>query len=113
MIVLSIGRPQLPEPDPGFRVVLFYAAVAMWLADAAFGLVALSIGAVSRLAALALALGSLLAMIGIDRLGFSKGPIATIIEPLTIVGVVLVAVGWLLLGVDVAARPLRSDLRTR
>lgn len=111
MVILSIGRPQFPEPDPGFRPVFFYAALALWLTDAAFGLVALRIGVVSRWAALALTIGSLLALTGVGGLGFTTGPLAAIIEPLTIVGVALVGLGWILLGVDVATRRRRSEVQ--
>jgi hypothetical protein len=111
MVILSIGRPQFPEPDPGFRPLFFYAALALWLTDAAFGLVALRIGVVSRWAALALTIGSLLALTGVGGLGFTTGPLAAIIEPLTIVGVALVGLGWILLGVDVATRRRRSELQ--
>ena len=84
----------------------------MWLADAAFGLVALRVGAVSRPGALALAIGSLLALIGVDGLGFGAGPLAPIIEPLTILGVALVGIGWILLGIHVATRRLRPEGQT-
>ena len=107
MVILSIGRPQFPEPDPGFRPIFFYAAIALWLTDAAFGIVALRLGVVSRWAALALAIGSFLALTGVGGLGFTTGPLAAIIEPLTQVGIVLVGIGWILLGIDVATRRRR------
>jgi hypothetical protein len=113
MIVLSIGRPVFPEPDPGFRPILFYAAIALWLTDAAFGLVALRIGVVSRWAALALAIGSVLALAGVGGLGFTTGPLGPIIEPLAIIGVALVGLGWILLGIDVATTVRRQDIRPR
>ena len=111
MIILSIGRPQFPEPDPGFRPIFFYAALALWLTDATFGLVALRIGAVSRWAALALVVGSLLALTGVGGLGFTTGPLASIMEPLAIFGVALVGLGWILLGIDVATRRRPSEVR--
>jgi hypothetical protein len=104
MTLLFIGRPQPPEPDPEFRPLYFYAAVALWVADAIYGLVALRIGVVSRLASLALAVGALLALTGVGGLGFTSGPLAGIIEPLTTVGIVLVGLGWIGLGLDVATR---------
>jgi hypothetical protein len=104
MVILSIGRPQFPEPDPEFRPIFFYAALALWLTDAAFGFVALRLGVVSRWGALALAIGSLLALTGVGGLGFTTGPFAAIIEPLSLVGIALVGIGWVLLGIDVATR---------
>ncbi len=109
MVILSIGRPQFPEPDPEFRPIFFYAAVALWLTDAAFGLVALRLGVVSRWAALALTIGSLLALTGVGGLGFTTGPFAAIIEPLTLAGIALNGTGWILLGLDVATRRRTSD----
>ena len=104
MVVLSIGRPVFPEPDPEFRNVFFYAALALWLSDAFFGAVALKIGAVTRWGALALMVGALLALVGPDRLGFSTGPLAAVVVPLALSGVFLVGVGWIWLGIDVATR---------
>ena len=34
MVILSIGRPVPPEPDPDFRLIGFWAGVAMWWASA-------------------------------------------------------------------------------
>jgi hypothetical protein len=105
MVILSIGRPLFPEPDPGFRPILFYAAIGLWLADAAFGIVAVRLRAVSRWAALAVAVGSLLALTGVGGLGFTTGPLAALIEPLSLVGIVVLGIGWLVLGIDVVSRP--------
>jgi hypothetical protein len=104
MVILAIGRPRFPEPDPEFRPIFFYAAIVLWLTDAAFGFVAARLGAVSRWAALALGFGSLLALLGVGGLGFTTGPFATIIVPLSLVGIGLVGIGWVLLGIDIATR---------
>ncbi len=105
MVILSIGRPVFPEPDPGFRQILFYAAIALWLADAGFGFVAARLGAVSRWAALAVAVGSLLALTGVSSLRLTTGPLATLVEPLSLVGIVVLGIGWLVFGIDVVSRP--------
>ncbi len=102
MVILAMGRPRFPEPDPEFRPIFFYAAIVLWLTDAAFGFVAARLGAVSRWAALALGFGSLLALLGVGGLGFTSGPFATIIGPLSLVGLGLVGIGWVLLGIDIA-----------
>ena len=57
MIVLSIGRPVFPDPDPEFRQVAFWAGVAMWWADAAFGIFTWRLRSATRLGA-----GALLSM---------------------------------------------------
>ena len=85
-------------------LVLFYAGIAMWLTDAAFGFVTLRLGVVTRWGALALAIGSLLAITGIDRLGLTSQADPTIFGPLSQVGIVLNGIGWILLGIDVATR---------
>jgi hypothetical protein len=104
MLLLSIGRPQPPQGDPDFRLVFFFAAVAMWLTDAAFGLVTLRLGAVSRWGALALAIGSVLAISGMDRLGLTSSANPTIFGALALAGFALTGIGWILLGWDVATR---------
>jgi hypothetical protein len=110
MIVLSIDRPQLPQADPEFRLVGFYAAVAMWLADAAFGLVTLRSGAITHWGAGALAIGSVLAITGIDRLGLTSTAHPTIFGPLALGGIVLNGIAWIVLGLDVAFRRRASDV---
>jgi hypothetical protein len=85
-------------------LVLFYGWVAMWLTDAAFGIVTLRLGVVTRWGALALAIGSLLAITGIDRLGLTSEAGPTIFGPLSQIGIVLNGIGWILLGIDVATR---------
>jgi hypothetical protein len=104
MILLAIGRPQPPLGDPDFRLVGFFAGAAMWLTDAAFGLVTLRLGAVTRLGALALAVGSVLAFSGMDRLELTSAANPTIFGPLSLLGFALNGIGWILLGIDVATR---------
>jgi hypothetical protein len=110
MVILSIGRPVYPEPDPQFRLVFFYAATAMWLADAAFGLVALRLGVVSRWATSALLIGSILALLGIDRLELVDGPFASIFIPLSQIGIVMNGLAWIALGLGlVRGRRIPSE----
>lgn len=104
MSIMFVNRPQPPAPDPEFRPLYALAATALWLANAAFGLVALRLGVVSRWAALVLTVGSLLAASGVSGLGFTRGPYADVIANFTVAGIVLVGVGWVLLGIDLATR---------
>jgi hypothetical protein len=96
-------------------MVFFYAGLATWIADAAFGTVAFRLGAVTRWGALALAVGSALAILGMDRLELTSPADPTIFAPLGLIGVALNGVGWILLGLDLMleGRPvprLRSAL---
>jgi hypothetical protein len=102
MVILATGRLQPFAGD--FGLVFFVAGAAMWLTDAAFGLVALRLGVVARWGALALAIGSVLALTGMDRLELSPRDNPTIFGPLGLAGVALNGIGWILLGVDVATR---------
>jgi len=109
MVFLSIGRPQPPLGDSDFRLVWFFAGAAMWLTDAAFGLVTLRLGVVARWAALALAIGSVLAFTGMDRLGLTSPSDPTIFGPLSLAGIALNGIGWIVLGLDVAIRRRPSE----
>jgi len=109
MLILSIGRPAYPEPDPQFRQVFLYAAIALWLSDAAFGLVALRIGVAWRSAALALLVGSLGAFSGIGGLPFIAGPFAAIVLPFSQIGIALNGLAWIAFGVSLF-RPQRIPI---
>ena len=104
IVVLGIDRPQPPDPDPDFRLVEFFAGVALWWTDAVFAFAVLRIGAVSRWGPLALTVGSVLAFLGIDRLGLVGGPFEAIFHPLALAGVALSGLGWILLGLGLARR---------
>ena len=88
---------------------------AWWLADAAFGFVALRLGAVTRWGALALGVGSLLAILGIGQLELTSPENPTFFGPIALTGVALNGVAWILLGLDLvldgrAVARLRSAL---
>jgi hypothetical protein len=100
MVVLATGRPNPFAGD--FGLVSFYAALALWLADAAFGVVTLRLHVVAPWGPLALAIGSVLALTGIDRLELTSVSNPTIFGPLALIGVALNGVAWILLGLDVA-----------
>ena len=111
MLLLSVGRPQLPDGDPQFRLVGFFAQAAVWLAAAAFGAVALRYQVGSRLGALVLAIGSVLAVSGIDRIGLVGGDLAWFFGPLAAFGAMMHGLGWILLGIDVATRRRSPDVQ--
>lgn len=110
-VVLAIGHPNPFGGD--FGLVYFAAGLALWLTDAWFGLVTLRLGVVTRWGALALAIGSVLAITGIDRLGLTSSDNPTIFGPLSLVGIALNGIGWILLGLDVASRGLVTQTQPR
>ena len=113
MVVLSIGRANPFAGD--FGLVFFYAALAMWLADAAFGAAALRNGVASRWGSLALTIGSVLAIAGMDRLGLTSVANPTFFSALALTGVALNGLGWILLGLDIASggRLIAPDAKLR
>jgi len=111
MTAFATGRAQ---PFAGeFGLVYFYAGLAMWLTDAVFGLVTLRLGVASRWAALALTIGSVLAITGIDRLGLTSLDNSTIFGPLALTGVALNGIGWILLAIEVGVRSPRGGAGNR
>ena len=106
LIVAGIDRPRLPEPDPEFRLWLFYGGVAMWLADGALGFVLLRRRGIARLGALALAVGSPLAVLGIDRLALVSDPgYGPFVQLVALTGAALNGVGWIVIGASLALAP--------
>jgi hypothetical protein len=105
MTVLSLG---VERPFAGtFGFVFFLIAAAMWLFDAAFGAVLagrrrLTAGLGGRLGAVALAVGSLLAITGMDRLGLVGHDHPTIFNTVALVGIFLNGLAWIVLGLDLA-----------
>jgi hypothetical protein len=76
----------------------------MWWADAALGVVVLRSGGLARWGGLALAVGSVLAFLGMDRLELVSGPFQAVVVPLALAGITLNGIGWILLGLDLATR---------
>ena len=87
-------------------MVFFVAGLATWISVSAFGFVTFRLGAVTGsgalalVGALALAIGSTLAILGMDRLELTSEANPTIFAPLSLIGVALNGVGWILLGLD-------------
>ena len=110
-LVLSTGRESPFAGD--FGLIYFYAGLALWLTDAAFGAVTLRLRAVSRWGALALVVGSLLAVAGMDRLGLTSSTSPTIFGPLGLTGVALNGLAWIVLGIDIATQGRATPARPR
>jgi hypothetical protein len=107
MVVLSIGRPEYPRPDPEFRWVFLWAGVAMWWADAAFGIAVTRLRGAARWAGPALAVGSLLGFTGMGHLELANGEAGWFFGPASQVGIAMNGLGWIVLGVVVATRRRR------
>ena len=60
-------------------------------------------GFAARWGALALAIGSVLALTGMDRLELTSVANPTIFGPLSLIGIALNGLGWILLGLDLAS----------
>jgi hypothetical protein len=103
MEVLLTGR-QPPVFGGTFGWVFFSASLAAWLAYAWFGLVSLYLRQVTRIGSAALAVGSLLGVLGIDRLGLVSPSEQSVFSLLALAGVFLHGLGLIMLGVDVARR---------
>ena len=106
-VLLSLGRESPFAGD--FGLIGFYAGLAVWLADAWFGLCAFRIGVMWRTATFVLAAGSLLAITGMDRLELTTPTDPTIFEPLALLGIALNAVAWILLGTQVATGRVQAS----
>jgi hypothetical protein len=103
MVVLSMLRSG-PIFGGAFGLSLFWGGVALWLTTALFGATTLRLGAVTRWGAFATTVGALLTLTGIDRIGLVSEASPTIFNTLSQVGIITLAVGWILLGLDVAIR---------
>lgn len=83
-----------------------WTGVALWLTTALFGVVALRRDGLTRWGALAVAVGGVLAVTGIDRLGLVSAASPTIFDPLSQAGIGLVGIGLIVMGLDaVSHRP--------
>lgn len=102
--LLALGRERPHAGD--FGLVGFWVGLAFWLADAWFGVVALRIGVLWRPATLLLAVGSILAILGMDRLELISQANPTIFAPIAMMGIALNGVAWVLLGLQVALHRL-------
>jgi hypothetical protein len=102
MTLIATGRDHPFAGDFGFAY--FLAGFAMWLSDALLGLVSLPLGRVSRIGSIALGIGSLMASLGMDRLELTSQGNPTIFGPLSLIGIALNGVGWIVLGLDLARR---------
>ena len=111
MLWLLLGTGRESPSSGAFGLVGFWAELAGWPAAALFGFVAARLGVLWRWASLALAIGSLLAITGMDRLELTSRDNPTIFVQISLVGFAMVGTAWLLLGAQIAvgaARPRPS-----
>jgi hypothetical protein len=106
MTLLAIG---IDRPFAGdFGLVYFFAGAAMWVADAVLGVVMVRLGPVGRWGPLALAVGSALAFTGMDRLELTTRDNPTVFLQLSLIGIALNGLSWILLGIDLVASARRN-----
>jgi hypothetical protein len=103
MQFLVVGR-EPPVFGGAFGWVYFWGSIAMWLGYAWFGVVTFVLHQVTRIGSAALAVGSLLAILGIDRLGLVSVSEPTVWNTVALTGVFLHGLAWVILGLDVAFR---------
>jgi hypothetical protein len=103
--LLALGRERPFAGD--FGLAGFWVGLALWLADAWFGVIALRLGVLWRWAAVAVTAGSLMAITGMDRLGLTSGANPTVFGPVALTGIALNGTGWVLLGLELAVPRLR------
>jgi hypothetical protein len=96
--LLAIGRPRPFAGD--FGLVGLYLSLLSWLGSAWFGIMSFRTSGLARWGALALAIGSALAVLGIDRLGLTSSSEPTIFGPISLLGIGLSGSAWVLLGLD-------------
>jgi len=103
MVIVGIGRPQPPQADVDFRLVMFLAGLSMWATDGVFGLIVARLGGLARLGGAALVLGGS-AIVGMDRLGLVHQGEDSLASVVALSGVALNGIGWIVLGIVVATR---------
>ncbi len=112
MTILAVSQPGELGVG-GYGTVYIVASTAMWLSDAWFGLVALRLGGVNRVGALAVAIGSMFTFLGMANVLDFLGPsLAPVVGALAIPGIAVMGFGWVILGADLATRrrPLPARL---
>jgi hypothetical protein len=103
MQVLVIGR-EPPVFGGTFGWVFFWASIAAWLGYAWFGAITFRLNQMTRIGSAGLAVGSLLAILGIDRLGLVSHTEVNVFGAIALTGVFLHGLALVLLGLDVAFR---------
>jgi hypothetical protein len=88
-----------------FGFIYFLAGIAHWGSAAAYGAATIVIGAFWRWSGALLLIGSVLAGLGMDRLGLVAGD--SIFGPLSQVGIPLHGAAWIVLGAELAFRAPR------
>jgi hypothetical protein len=105
LVLIIRGVAQPGEIGPGDYqpvVVWLYAGVALWLSDAWFGLVTFRLGVLNRLSALALAISSVLALLGMSHFGLQEP--GSLTQAIIQIGIAVHGMAWVLLGLELALR---------
>ena len=94
LVAQGVERPFAGD----FGLVGFWIAIAMWLAAAWLGIVAVRLGHAPRLASWLLAVGALLVITGVDRLELRARLGAALIDAASLAGIAMLGVALVLLG---------------
>lgn len=109
--LVLLDRTGAVTPTGTLGVAAFWMSVATWIATSAFGLLLVRRPAPAGVGGLALAIGSVLAILGIDRVGLTSGTQPTIAGTAALAGVALVGIGWILLGLRLVLETPRPAAR--
>lgn len=102
MLWILLGTGRESPSSAAFGLVGFWVELAGWLAAALFGFVAARLAVLWRPASFALAIGSVMTIAGMDRLGLTSSDRPTILGEVALAGFVMVASAWVLLGAQIA-----------
>lgn len=100
LVMTALSMADVNPFGTQFGYIYFLASIVLWVSATAYGAASLAIGAFWRWGPALLVMGSLLAGLGIDRLGLVTGD--SILVPLSQVGIVMLGLGWIFLGTELA-----------
>ena len=112
-LIVVIASTRQPPFAGEFGLVAFWIGLATWIASSVFGLLLVRRPAPVGLGGIALAVGSALAILGMDRLGLTSSTNPTVLGPVALVGVALDGLGWVLLGLALVVAPPRPVIQAK
>ncbi len=94
LVAQGVERPFAGD----FGLVGFWIAIAVWLAAAWLGIVAVRLGRAPRLASWLLAVGAILTITGVDRLELRARLGAALVDAVSLAGIAMLGIALVLLG---------------
>ncbi len=98
MGLLALGRVRATAGD--FGLIWSWAITVSWTVGAVYFLAVARRRMAPRWAAVALAIGYLIGILGNDRLGLTHGPLGDLVRPAAFTGLILIGLAWVALGLD-------------